>query len=166
MLTIRSGIVVDGIGGRQITDFLLECTDERYRQWWPGTHLHLYTVARGRTGHVGDEVAMEEYVGTRRVRMTGVVAEVVPGERIVWQLRKGVRLPVRLTLELAGRDGGVFVQHTITAGYRGIGRALDPLWRCYFSPAFAAAMDTHVRTEFPLLRDRLRCVQPERGHAR
>jgi hypothetical protein len=29
---------------------------------------------------------------------------------------------------------------------------LDPLWRLYFSPAFARAMDRHVQTEFPLLR--------------
>jgi hypothetical protein len=32
---------------------------------------------------------------------------------------------------------------------------LDPLFRLYFSRRFAAAMDEHVRKEFPLLRDRL-----------
>ena len=67
---------------------------------------------------------------------------------------------MHLTLELADRDGGVLVRHTITAGYRGIGRMLDPLLRHYFSPAFAAAMDQHVRTEFPLLRDRLTQARP------
>jgi hypothetical protein len=154
MLRIRSEIVVEGITGRQITEFLLDCSDERYQQWWPGTHLRLHPLARGRS-HVGDEVLMDEYVGTRRVRMTGVVVEVIPGERIVWQLKKGVRLPVRLTLELADHDGGVELCHTITAGYRGVGRLLDPLLRLYFSPSFAAAMDTHVRAEFPLLRDHL-----------
>ena len=67
---------------------------------------------------------------------------------------------MHLTLELAGRDGGVLVHHTITAGYRGIGRMLDPLLRHHFSPAFAAAMDQYVRTEFPLLRDRLTQARP------
>ncbi|HET6685861.1 MAG TPA: hypothetical protein VFH02_04970 [Jiangellaceae bacterium] len=160
MLRIQTEIVVEGITGRQITDFLLDCTDERYQQWWPAIHLRLHPLALGRD-HVGDEVFMDEYVGERRVRMTGVVAEASPGARIVWQLKKGVRLPVRLTLELADRDGGVALRHTITAGYRGIGRVLDPLLRLYFSPGFATAMDDHVRTEFPLLRDQLAHAQPQ-----
>jgi hypothetical protein len=37
MLTIQSTIFVAGITGRKISDFLLNCTDERYRGWWPGT---------------------------------------------------------------------------------------------------------------------------------
>jgi hypothetical protein len=159
MLRIRSEIVVEGISGREITDFLLDCTDERYQQWWPGIHLRLHAVTRGRD-HVGDVVFMDEYVGKRRIRMTGVVIETTPGERIVWQLQKRVRLPIRLSLELADRDGGVALRHTITAGYQGIGRALDPLLRLWFTPAFATAMDEHVRREFPLLRDRVAQARP------
>ncbi|SBS76056.1 hypothetical protein MHPYR_30053 [uncultured Mycobacterium sp.] len=34
----------------------------------------------------------------------------------------------------------------------------DPLLRLYFSAGFAAAMDRHVHTEFPLTRDRLHPV--------
>jgi hypothetical protein len=41
-----------------------------------------------------------------------------------------------------------------------MGRMLDPLLRHHFSLAFAAAMDQHVRTEFPLLRDRLTQARP------
>jgi hypothetical protein len=154
VLTIQTRFFVAGISGREITDFLLDCTDDRYRSWWPGTHLELHTLTRARD-HVGDVVLMDEYVGKRRVRMVGVVEQAVPGHRIVWQLRKGVRLPVRLTLELADRDGGVELRHTITAGFRDAGRLLDPLLRRYFSAEFATAMDEHARTEFPLLRDRL-----------
>jgi len=60
MLTIESRFFVAGVGGREITDFLLDCTDDRYRQWWPGTHLELHALSRGR-GHVGDIVLMDEY---------------------------------------------------------------------------------------------------------
>jgi predicted secreted protein len=158
MLRIRTEIFVAGINCRQITDFLLDCADERYQQWWPGIHRRFHPLVLGQN-HVGDEVLMDEYVGGRRIRMTGVVLEAIPGEQVVWQLKRGVRLPVRLTLELADRDGGVALRHTITAGYRGIGRVLDPLLRLYFSPAFATAMDEHVRTEFPLLRDLLAHAQ-------
>jgi uncharacterized protein YndB with AHSA1/START domain len=154
MLTIESRFFVARISGREVTDFLLDCTDDRYQQWWPGTHLELHAVTHGRD-HVGDVVLMDEYVGKRRVRMLAVVVEVVPGHKIVWQLRKGVRLPVWLTVELADRDGGVDLRHTITAGFRGVGRVLDPMLRIFLSAEFAAAMDEHARTEFPLLRDHL-----------
>ena len=101
----RSRFFVARISGREVIDFLLDCTDDRYRQWWPGTHLELHALTRGRD-HLGDVALMDEYVGKRRVRMLGIVVQVVPGKKIVWQLRKGVRLPVWLTLELADRDGG------------------------------------------------------------
>ena len=154
MVTIESQFFVARIGGREITDFLLDCTDDRYRQWWPGTHLALHAVSRG-CDHVGDVVLMDEYVGKRRLRMLAIVVQVVPGQKVTWQLRKGLRLPVWLTLELADRDGGVDLRHTITAGFRGVGRVLDPLIRRYLSAEFAAAMDEHARTEFALLRDHL-----------
>jgi hypothetical protein len=35
ILTIQSTIFVAGITGRHIADFLLNCTDEHYRRWWP-----------------------------------------------------------------------------------------------------------------------------------
>jgi hypothetical protein len=152
MLTIESRFFVARLSGREVTDFLLDCTDDRYRQWWPGTHLELHALVRGRD-HVGDVVQMDEYVGKRRVRMLGIVTQALPGQQIVWQLRKGVRLPVWLTLELADRNGGVDLRHTIRVGFRGVGRVLDPLFQRYFSDEFAAAMDEHARTEFALLRD-------------
>jgi hypothetical protein len=156
MLVLESQMRVEGITGRQITDFLLEATDDRYQAWWPGTHLHLHTLARGCHGdHVGERVLMDEFIGHRRVRMVGVVVQAVPGQRIVWQLRAGVRLPVRLSLDLATGAGGVDLRHTITAGWNGPGWLLDPLFRCYFTRGFAVAMDAHVHTEFPRLRDLL-----------
>ena len=97
MVTIESQFFVARIGGREVTDFLLDCTDDRYRQWWPETHLALHAVSRGRD-HVGDVVLMDEYVGKRRVRMLAIVVQVVPGQKVTWQLRKGLRLPVWLTL--------------------------------------------------------------------
>jgi hypothetical protein len=165
MLTIESRFFVARISGREITDFLLDCTDDRYQRWWPGTHLELHALTRG-PDHVGDAVLMDEYVGKRRVRMLGIVVQVVPGQKIVWQLRKGVRLPVWLTLELADRDWGVDLRHTITVGFRGVGRVLDPLFRRYFSAEFAAAMDEHARTEFALLRDHLAETRRSSHHGR
>jgi hypothetical protein len=155
MLHLESSVLVDGITGREITEFLLSPTDERYRAWWPGTHLQFHVVA-SRPDHVGDVVWMDEYVGSRRLRMTGVVVEAEPGRTIVWQLKRWVRLPAVLRLDLVDQGGGCLVRHRTQVGSRGIGRIFDPLLRLYVSPRFAAELDEHVRTEFPRLRDLLR----------
>jgi uncharacterized protein YndB with AHSA1/START domain len=155
MITIESAIFVDGVSAREIFDFLLDATDESYRRWWPGTHLRLHALKR-HEDHTGDVFYMDEYIGNRRVRMKGVVLEAERARRIVWQFEWWrVPLPARLTLELADRDGGVALRHTIGAGFGGLGRVLDPLFRIYFSPRFARDMDEHARTEFPMLRDLL-----------
>jgi hypothetical protein len=154
MIVMESRVAVPGMTGHQVTDFLLDCTDERYQAWWPGTHLRMHLLSRGRD-HIGDVVLMDEYVGRRRLRMTGVVREAVPGRRIVWQFRKGIPLPARLTLTLAPTDDGVAVGHAVTAGFAGPGRLLDPLIRRYLSPRFAADLDRHVHCEFVRLRDLL-----------
>jgi hypothetical protein len=74
----------------------------------------------------------------------------------VWQLKKVFPLPVWLTLKLADDAAGVTLTHTIRAGFDGLGQFFDPLFRLYFSDEFACAMDEHVKTEFPKLRDLLR----------
>lgn len=158
MLTVESRVVVTGPSGRDVTDFLLDPTDAAYQAWWPGVHRRFHRVGPGTSNHVGDVVFMDELIGSRRVRLPGVVEQAAPGERIVWRLGKGVRLPVRLALALTDQAGGVAIRHTITAGWTGPGKLLDPLFRLYFSPRFAADLDAHVRTEFVRLRDHLRAA--------
>ncbi len=81
MLTLESEMTVNGLTGREITDFLLDCGDDSYQAWWPGTHLELHVLEHGSgDDHVGDVVLMDEYVGSRRVRMVGEVIEAVAGE--------------------------------------------------------------------------------------
>lgn len=154
MLTFQSEVTVEGLTGHDVTAFLLRPDDDSYRAWWPGTHLAFHVLKRGPRGsHVGDVVLMDEYVGTRRLRMRAEVVEAVPGERVVWHLLPWrLRLPARLALDLHDDADSVVVRHTVTAGWSGRGRLFDPLWRLYFSRSFVQALDRHVRTEFPLLR--------------
>nr|WP_255497129.1 MULTISPECIES: SRPBCC family protein [unclassified Mycolicibacterium] len=154
-MTIRSHVTVPGLTATEVTDFLSDCTDEGYQKWWPGVHLHLHPLNSGNAAHVGDAVFMDEFIGERRLRMTAVVIEADRGRKLVWQMKKAIRLPAWLTIEVTDRADGVDVCHTITAGWTGPGRLLDPLLKLYFSPAFATAMDKHVHTEFPLIRERL-----------
>jgi uncharacterized protein YndB with AHSA1/START domain len=155
MIELRSMVHVDRINAQEIFDFLMHPTDALYQRWWPGTHLHLHPVGEAdATGSM--RVHMDEFIGDRRVKMNGVVLEALPARRIVWQLEKGIRLPVWLRLELGYEDAGVTIVHTIRAGFAGIGRLLDPILRIYFSPKFERGMDEHVKAEFPKLRDMLR----------
>jgi hypothetical protein len=154
MFTLESTVHIDGLRGSDVFDFLMDCSDEQYQQWWPGTHLHLHTV-KHRPGHVGDLISMDERVGRRHLRLRGTVVEAVPGTTIVWQLMVGVRLPVWLRLDLKDDGGGVTIGHTIRAGFEGFGSLLDPIFRWYFSDHFARDLDRHARTEFRLLRDLL-----------
>jgi uncharacterized protein YndB with AHSA1/START domain len=156
MLTLETTLHVAGLRAAAAYAFFLHPTDEQYRRWWPGTHLRFHALHRPPgVGPVGDRVSMDEYIGSRRVRLQGEVVEAVPGARLVWQLRKGVRLPAWLRLDLADDATGVTLQHTLRAGFAGPGRVLDPLLRRYLSAGFARDLDEHVRTEFPKLRDLL-----------
>jgi hypothetical protein len=156
MLTLHTEIRVDGITGTEIFDFLVNPDDESYRAWWPGTHLQLHIRERGGDDHVGDVIYMDEYVGKRRLRMSAIVTEAVPGKKLVWRLKRGIKLPARLYLELADYEGGVAITHAIRTGFRGAGRVLDPVLKLFLSAGFARDMDDHARTEFPRLRDLLR----------
>lgn len=155
MITIQSKVRVADASGADLLDFLLNCTDRQYQAWWPGMHLAFHTVKR-RPGDVGNIVYMDEYVGQRRIKMQGVVTEVVPGKKIVWQFKQIIRLPAWLIVEADEDDAGVMLTHTLQAGFKGIGSVLDPLLRLYFSDGFARAMDEHAQAEFPMLGGMLR----------
>ena len=68
-------------------------------------------------------------------------------------MKKIVRLPAWLLLEFEELEDGVRVMHTLTAGFRGIGRALDPFLRMHLSRDFERTMNEHAQTEFVKLKD-------------
>jgi hypothetical protein len=152
MLTLQTILDVKGLSGRQVTDFLLNCDDERYQKWWEGTHLQFHTIKRC-PNNIGNVVYMDEYVGQRRLKMQAIVIKAAPGKEVVWQMKKGFRLPAWLALTVDDIKGGVRIKHTITAGFKGIGKILDPLFGLYLSKEFEKAVDEHARIEFPKLRE-------------
>ncbi|OQA93346.1 MAG: hypothetical protein BWY25_03108 [Chloroflexi bacterium ADurb.Bin222] len=105
MIELQSQVRVAGVSGAEVLDFMLACTDEQYQAWWPGMHLAFHTLTR-RPGDVGNTVLMDEWVGSRRIKLHGSVTQVVPGRRIVWQFKQLVRLPARLSLEAVDAGDG------------------------------------------------------------
>jgi uncharacterized protein YndB with AHSA1/START domain len=154
MITLTTRVRVDGLKGKEVTDFLLQADDEDYRRWWRGTHLKYHTVRRV-DGDVGNLIYFEEFVGRRHERTKAVVVALSPGRRLVMQMKRGIRLPIWLELELEDDAGGVTITQRIRAGYEGAGRVLDPILRRYFSREYHQALDEHAWTEFPMLRDML-----------
>ncbi len=138
MITLQSSVHVNGIGGGPLFDFLINPNDRDYQRWWPGTHLEFHTV-RQRPGQVGDVIYMDEYVDKRRVQMSGVVIEAIPGKKITWQMKEWIRLPVWVDVELEEDAQGVMVIHTIKAGFNGMGRLLDGIFRLYLTRQYSPA---------------------------
>ena len=155
MLTIQTKVRVANITGAEMMHFMLHCTDREYQSWWQGTHLEFHTI-KCWPNDVGNLVYMDEIVGKKRVKMMAIVTEVIPGRKIIWQMKKLVRLPVWLAIDFTDDTEGVLLTHTIRAGLEGVGRILDPVLRFYFSNEFRRAMDEHAAIEFPKLGEMLR----------
>lgn len=147
MIELRTKVELGGISGSSVADFMLYCTDQDYQEWWPGTHLAFHTIKRF-PGDLGNLVYFDEYLGGRRLRFKGVVVKHTPGREIVWQLKKGLRLPAWLVLELDDHDAGVTITHTIKVGLAGVGRFFDPLLRLFLNQEFEGDLVQHARTEF------------------
>ncbi len=155
MAVLETRFWVEGITGKQVTDFLINCTDSDHRRWWGGTHLEFHTIKRT-ADIIGSLVYFDEYVGKHRLKFKGRIMEYAAGKRIEYRMVKGLSLPAWLVLESQDRPGGVDIVHTVKAGYQGMGRILDPLIRLYLSDAFEKALNEHAHAEFSRLGHLLR----------
>jgi hypothetical protein len=154
MLTMQTRVNVKGITGKAISEFFLNCTDEDYRRWWQGVHLSFHTLKRY-PNNLGNLVCFDEFVGKYRLKFKGEVIEIIPGRKLVWQMKKGVKLPGWLTLVFEDSKEGVEIIHTLTIGFHGVGGILDPLLKVYFSDDFEKEMDKHAQVEFHKLAEML-----------
>ncbi len=155
MLAFKTAVDVPGVSGRDILHFMLYATDEEYRQWWPGVHLAFHTLRREPEDR-GNLVFFDEYVGQRRLRFKAVVAAFDPGKEAVWRMRKLLPLPAWLGLACEDRPEGTRLIHTMSLGFKGAGRLLDPLLRLYCRKAFVRALEEHAHFEFTRLGEILR----------
>jgi hypothetical protein len=147
MIVIRTEIYVNNTSGKAIADYFLNCTDEEYQKWWEGTHLSFHTLER-HPGDLGNLVTFDEYVGSRRLKFVGKVIDIIPGRKLVWQMKKVVSLPGWLTLEFEDREDAVKITHILAVGLEGIGKIFDPLLKIVFSKKFEMELENHAQIEF------------------
>lgn len=156
--------VVDVQSGQsgEFYTFMLNCTNDQYQAWWPGTHLAWHTIV-DRPRKIGSVVYFDEYVGKRRLKFEAIITELVPDQKIVWQLKKWVPLPAWIILEFKDSLNRIEITHTLSIGFQGFGRLLDLVLRLFFTPGYAKDLDEHARTEFPRLASML-ADEHEREH--
>ncbi len=149
MYTLKTVVHVENLSAHDLYDFMLHCTDELYAKWWPGTHLAFHTVKR-EPNDIGNLVYFDEMVGKRRLKYKAIVTEANPDRKIIWQMKKFVRLPGYLSLELQDTDSGVDITHTLSIGYdNAFSRVvIDPLTRLYANKKYEADLAEHADTEF------------------
>jgi len=152
---MKTEVHVPVLSGKAICDFMLNCTDAEYQRWWNGTHLAFHTIKRY-PNHLGNLVYFDEFIGQHREKFLAVVTEIVPEKKLVWQMKKIIRLPGWLSLEFADSNDGVRITHTLAIGYRGLGKILDPLLRMHLSKKFEKALNEHAQTEFHKLAELLK----------
>lgn len=151
MLIHTTRTTVKNLSAKDVFDFLIHPSDDRYQAWWPGVHLRFHN-RRTVQGQVGNIVYMDEYIGKWRARFTGVVIRADKNQRITWQMVKGVRLPAWLDLQLQDTAEGVQIDHIIQIGFRGlIGKLSDPLFSLYLNERKKQYTTEHVHEEFKRL---------------
>ena len=151
MVIFKTEVDVEGLTGNAIYDFFINCTAEEYQKWWEGTHL-IYRTLKRYPDDFGNVVLMDEYIGIYRVTLNAVVSRAISGVEIVWQMKKIVKMPAWVSISFEERKNGVKVIHKITAGFKGIGKIFDVIFKIFLSRDFEKAMDEHAKTEFLKLR--------------
>lgn len=156
MYTHKTSICVKNLNAHKLYEFMLHCTDEQYAEWWPGTHLAFHTIKRT-PNDVGNLVYFDEMIGSRRLKYKAVVIEATPDRKITWQMKKFVRLPGYLSLELNDTNLGLEIAHTLSVGYNNaISRVcLDPLIRLYANKKYEYDLVKHANAEFNKLAELL-----------
>jgi len=143
-------LTIPGARAEQFYDFMINPTDKRYSEWWPGEHLQFHIVKHGDNNHLGDVVFMDEYLGeNHRLVFRAAVIKAIRPTKITWQMMKfGLRLPAVVSLELYDSSDGVKLRHELQIGFLGAGKLLDPFIKLYFNKSFQAALDAHCKIEW------------------
>lgn len=156
MIELKTRVRVKNLSARDVYDFMIDCTDEKYKRWWPEMHFAFHTINRVGNNYLGDLVVFDEMVGKRRLTFKAVITEAVPGQKITWQMKKMLLLPALLSLNLEDTQDGVSISHSLIAGYdTALGRILDPLIRLYLNTTFEEDLSIHANTEFKRLAELL-----------
>jgi hypothetical protein len=147
MVILETQINVPDLSAKSVFDFMIDCTDEKYQQWWPKTHLAFHTISR-QEDNIGSLVLFDEMIGKRRLMFQAMIIKSLPRQEIVWQMKKMILLPAWLSLKFQNTEDGVLITHSLSAGFRGLGKVFDPIIRLYLNKKFEKELAAHANMEF------------------
>lgn len=150
MIVFKTEVEIKNVSPEQITDFMIDCTDEKYSRWWPGVHIAFHTIKR-KPGNIGNLVYFDEFVDRRRLKFKATVEEYERGKIICWRMVKMIPLPAYLTIETEKWEGGTKLVHTLAIGFNGMFRFLNPMIKFFIPSGMEKELDEHAKIEFPAL---------------
>ena len=150
MICFQTEVNVAQLTGKQISDFMLHCTDPQYQKWWPSTHFS-YHIRRSNNKTIGNIYYFDEFVGPYRLRFKARISAYIPGQFLEWQLIRIIPLPAKLSLRFADTAVGTQLTHQLSIGFRGIGKLLDTIIKSLIPKDLGSFLNDHARHEFALL---------------
>jgi hypothetical protein len=154
MILYRTTFIVPDLSAIELTDFMANCDDQLYQNWWEGVHIAFHTKKR-LTNNVGNRVVFDEYVGSLRLRFNAVLDVYQPGKAMVWHMRKIIPLPAWISLSLEETADGLHITHALKIGFNNKGRVLDRLIEAFLPKEFEQDLADHARHEFGKLKEYL-----------
>ncbi len=150
MVELKTEILIENVSPEQVTDFMIDCTDEKYSKWWPGVHLAFHTIKK-KPGDIGNIVYFDEYVGKRRLKFRAVVKEYERGRIIRWRMINIIPLPANLTIETERENEGTKLVHILAIGFKGLFSFLNPVIKLFIPSQLEKDLNEHAEIEFTAL---------------
>ena len=152
MFVLHTNVYIKKLKSKSICKFLINCTDDLYQKWWPGTHFVFHTL-KSYSNIIGNIVIFDEYIGKSRIKTKAKIIKYIPEKEIIWQMIKLIKLPIFVRIKLSDTNNGVKIKHSIYAGFKGISSIFDFIFRLFLSKKFVKELDNHVKYEFNKLKD-------------
>jgi hypothetical protein len=159
MILYQTTFVVPNLRAGDVTEFMVNCNDQQYQNWWKGVHVAFHTMKRF-AANVGNLVVFDEYVGEHRLKFKAVLERYEPETAMVWRMKKVILLPAWLRLSLENVSEGVQITHSVRIGFGGQKGILDRLIQAFLPKDLEQELAKHAVQEFTQLRDFLDLEQP------
>lgn len=145
MIVYRTDVAIESKPPKEIYDWWLDLTHERYTRWHK-EHLYWYWDKDGARGELGAKFKFGERIDSHEIRFRGKIAELRESELI--RLEHSY-LPVNTTFVLTPTNGGCILHYETAIGFEGLlGRLFDPFIRLFYSEdGFGRSLLRHVHEE-------------------
>ncbi len=141
---------LEGAVAAEFFGFMVDPPQEIYARWLPDEHHEFHIVRRSQTTPVGDLIFFDQHIGKKhRLTFYAITRTADKPDHVLFQMRRcGINLPGYLDLQFHDTADGLCLTETISMGFNGPGKLIDPILRLFFSKSFFNDMDGHHKREW------------------